>query len=136
MSETSQKMPKKITRDILESFLKCKHKAHLQLMAKKGINSDFENMQRRSRLRFKQESNQRILYRSTKSEVLRNATVNNKVLKQGAEYIINSVAIYDPFSLLFDGLKRVTSRSKTLNFYYIPILFVQTNKIHVYEKVY
>ena len=134
MPEASQKVPRKITRDILESFLKCKHKAHLLLMAKKGITSDFENIQSISRSYFKQEATQKILYRSTKSAILRNATVNNEVLKQGAEYVINSVATYGPFSLLFDGLKRVASRSKAANLYYIPILFVQTDKIHVYEK--
>jgi predicted RecB family nuclease len=134
MSKASQKITREITRDILESFLKCKHKAHLQLMGKKGINSDFENMQKESWSYFKQEATQKILYMSTKSEILRNATVNNEILNQGAEYVINSLATYDHFSILFDGLKKEATRSKSLNFYYIPILFVQTDKIHVYEK--
>lgn len=127
-------MPREITREILESFLKCKRKSHLKLMELKGINSDFENMLRESRSHFKQEATQKILDRSTKSEVVLNAILNNQMLKKGAQYVINGVAMYDPFSLLFDGLKKVGGRSKIANFHYIPILFIQSDKIYTYER--
>jgi len=91
-------------------------------MGVKGINSDFENMLRKSRSHFKQEATQKILDRSTKSEVLRNATLNHQMLKQGAQWVINGVATYGPFSLFFDGIKKVDGRSKVANFHYMPIL--------------
>lgn len=103
-------------------------------MGVKGINSDFENMLRRSRSHFRQEATQKILVRSTKSEVVSNATLNHQMLKQGAKWVINGVATYGPFSLLVDGIKKVDGRSKGTNFHYIPILFDQSDRIHVYER--
>ena len=53
-------MDRKITREILESFLKCEYKSHLQLIGQKGTISDFENMLRESRANFEQQATENI----------------------------------------------------------------------------
>ena len=127
-------MPKEITREILESFLKCEYKSHLKLMGEKGISSDFENVLRKSESLFRQKAIQKVHDKSTKSDVLHNVTLNHQMFKHGAPWIINGEGIYAPFSILFDALKKEDGRSKISNFHYIPVLFVQCNIVHVFEK--
>src|SRR3954453_9141806 len=47
-------MTTKITRDVLESYLRCKYKGHLKLAGEQGSKSDYEMLQEASRNQVRQ----------------------------------------------------------------------------------
>jgi hypothetical protein len=65
----------------------------------------------------------KILTRHSDAEVLRNVSLTASTLNQGAEYIVDATLDDDPFSVIFDGLKKVDGPSSLGDFHYIPILF-------------
>jgi predicted RecB family nuclease len=116
-------MAKKITKDVLESYLNCKYKAHLKLLGQEGAKSDYEMLLTTMRADVKLAATKRIFTRLSEAEVLRNVSLTTSTLKQGAAYILDGILEDDLVSMTFDGLKKVDGPSKLGDFHYIPILF-------------
>ena len=129
-----QMMSSKITREILENYLKCKYKSHLNFLGVKGIKSDYEKLLSESSPRFKQKATQKTLARCSERDIARDVALNRQLLQQGVPFILNGTAEDEALSLSFDGLKKIESPSKISNFHYVPILFSASEKIHGEEK--
>jgi predicted RecB family nuclease len=123
-----------LTKETLESYLKCKYKSYLYFLGKKGVKSDYEELLAESRLHFKQKAIQKILAHSSESEVVCNVTLTHQLLQQGARYIFNGAAKDGTLALLFDGLKKMVGPSKVANFNYMPILISESENIHSEER--
>src|SRR4051794_18605546 len=69
-------MTRKITRDILESYLNCKYKAHLKLAGQQGNKSDYEGLLVASRQEVRQEAIGKILSLHPGDEVARDIVLS------------------------------------------------------------
>jgi hypothetical protein len=76
-------MAMKITRDVLESYLHCKTKAHLKLAGHQGSMSDYEGMLVASRQEVRQKVVGKILARHAEREVARTITSTDTALREG-----------------------------------------------------
>jgi len=110
------------TKEIFESFFKCKYKSHLTFLRENGITSDYEKLLVESKAQIRQKANQKILSHSSKAEVACNVALTRQLLQQGFRFIINGTVKDDNLSLSFDGLKKLEGQSKIANFHYAPIL--------------
>ena len=62
-------MANKITKEVLESFLNCKTKAHLKLAGQQGIKSDYEALSPKPGTEVRQKAIDTILARNPDGEV-------------------------------------------------------------------
>jgi predicted RecB family nuclease len=116
-------MATKITRDVLESYLRCRTKAHLKLAGQAGTKSDYEGLLAESRARVRLAAVDRILARHHEDEVARNVPLAASTLKEGPSFVLDATLEDDHLSLHFDGLKRVDGASNLGAFHYVPMLF-------------
>src|SRR5271157_1343327 len=119
----------RITRDILESYLHCKYKAHLRLAGEKSTKSAYECLLAEMRGDIKIAAIDKIVSRHAKENVVRNVGLTHAVLNQGALFIFDSLLEDESFSLCFDGLKRVDGPSTLGNFHYVPLLFHEGRQV-------
>jgi predicted RecB family nuclease len=118
-----------ITRDILESHLRCKYKSHLKLTGLHGSKSDYEELLDTSRLELRQKTISRILALHSEDEVATSVSLTASTLRSGPSFVLNGILDDELLSLVFDGLKRVDGPSKLGEFHYIPILFAEGRQI-------
>ncbi len=100
-------MATKTTKDILESFLNCKFKAHLKLTGQEGIKSDYEKMLLEMRDEVRCKAIAKVLAKHPEEDVLRDVSLSTSVLEKRASSILDATLEDDPFCLRFDGLKKV-----------------------------
>src|ERR1700730_8889937 len=105
-------MAAKITRDVLESYLNCKYKAHLKLTGQQGTRSDYETLLTETRAEVRLAAIEKILTRHPEEEIPRNIPLTTSALKQGASFLLDATLEDDLVSLEFDGLKKVDGLSK------------------------
>jgi predicted RecB family nuclease len=122
-------MATKITRDVLESYIGCKTKAHLKLNGQEGTKSDYEGLLIESRGRVRLAAIDRILVRHPGGEVVRNVPLTVAALKEGSAFVLDAVLEDDQLSLHFDGLKRVDGASRLGGFHYVPMLFHEGRQV-------
>ena len=65
----------KITREVLESYLHCKTKAHLKLAGQQGIRSDYEALLAETRKEVRRQAIDKIFAPHVESEVARNISL-------------------------------------------------------------
>jgi hypothetical protein len=97
-------MATKITRQILESYLNCKTKAHLKLAGQQGIVSDYEALLIANRQEVRQQAIEKILASKPEGEVAMDVPLTAATLRAGSSYVLNSILKDDLVSLSFDGL--------------------------------
>jgi predicted RecB family nuclease len=112
-----------ITRDILESYLRCRTKGHLQLAGEHGQSAGYQLLLLESRGRVRQAATERLLARHNKGEVLRDVTVTLGLLKQGASLLLDATVEDEGLSVRFDALQRKAGVSRLGDFFYVPVLF-------------
>jgi predicted RecB family nuclease len=122
-------MGSKITREVLESYLHCKTKAHLKLAGQQGIVSDYEALLFARRQEVRQQAIAKILAKDPQAEVPRDIPLNVAALQSGPPFVLNATLEDDLLSLVFDGLRRVDGASKLGDFHYIPMLFHEGRKV-------
>src|SRR5215472_8336508 len=111
-------MATKITREILESYLSCKTKAHLKLAGQPGSRSDYEEMLAAIRVEVRQMAIGKILARYSEEEIARDIPLTAVALRPGPSYVLGATLEDDRLSLGFDGLKQVNGPSKLGDFHY------------------
>jgi hypothetical protein len=128
-------MQSKITRDILESYLRCKYKSHLKLSGHRGDKSEYEALltDLGSELRLK--IIDKILVGLEHKEAPKNVSLTVSALEQGPPFFLDAILEEDSVSLSFDGLKRVGGLSKLGNFHYVPMLFDAPRKLGKEQRV-
>src|SRR5208337_4435617 len=100
-------MTTKINREILESYLNCKTKAHLKLAEQHGVVSDYESLLIENRQAVRQQAIGKILARHAEGEVVRDIILTAAALREGPSFVIDATLEDDLLSLSIDGLKRV-----------------------------
>ena len=112
-----------ITREVLESHLKCRYKGHLKLAGERGSLSDYELLLAGVREQVRQTATERLLARHGEGEVLRGCTATAEVLRRGVPLLLDATVEGEGLSVRFDALQRAAGKSKLREFYYLPVLF-------------
>ena len=126
-------MAMKITRDIIESYLNCKYKAHLKLTRQQGTKSDYELLLAELRCEVRIGAIEQIAQHHQGME--RNLSLNLATLRRGACFLLDATLEDDQVSLVFDGLKRVEGPSRLGDFHYIPVLFSEGRRIRKTQRL-
>jgi predicted RecB family nuclease len=121
-------MAAKITREVLEAYLKCRTKGHLKLAGEVGDKSDYEALMAELRERVRLAATARLRARHQDGEVLRGVTATPEVLRRGVPLILEAVVEDGDFSVRFDALQRATGPSTLGEFHYVPVLFHEAEK--------
>ena len=117
-------MATKITREVLESYLYCKTKAHLKLAGQQGSMSDYEAMLAANTARSAAAGHRQDPRKASRRRGGERHLPDHRCPADGARR-----SCWMPtwkmtsLSLLFDGLKRVDEPSKLGAFQYVPLLF-------------
>ena len=122
-------MATKITREVLESHLRCKTKAFLKLGGQQGQVSDYEALLVADRHEVRRQAIERLLTKYTEGEVARDLPLTTATLQTGPLIVLDVTLDDEWLSLVFDGLKRVDGSSKLGDFHYIPMLFHEGRKV-------
>jgi predicted RecB family nuclease len=125
----SKIMATKITGDALESYLKCKTKAHLKLAGHQGSMSDYEGLLVASRQEVRRQAIAKILAQHPETEVARDIPLTAAALRAGPSFVLDTTLEDDLLTLRFAGLKRVEGSSKLGDFHYVPMLFHEGRKV-------
>ena len=99
-------MAAKVTRDVLESYLDCKTKAHLRLAGQQGSVSDYENLLVVKRQEVRQTAIDKILAKQHEGEVVRDISLTADALRAGPSIVLDTNLEDGLLSVRFDGLKR------------------------------
>jgi predicted RecB family nuclease len=128
-------MAPKITRDVLESFLRCKVKGHLKLGGQQGARCDYERLMLDLRGEVRLKAIDTILARHPEEQVARNVPLTPAALRRGPQYVLDGTLEDDALALHFDGLKRVDGPSKLGDFHYVPLLFHEGRRVRKEEQL-
>jgi predicted RecB family nuclease len=128
-------MATKITRDVLESYLRCKTKAHLKLTGQQGTRSDYEGLLTESRGQVRLAVIDKILSGNEEGDVVRNIPLTVSALKAGPSFVLDATVEDDQMSLHLDGLKKVDGASKLGDFHYVPMLFQEGCQVRKEQRV-
>ena len=131
----SKIMATKITRDVLESYLNCKTKAHLKLAGHQGNMSDYEGLLVATRQEVRQQAVGKILEQHAEAEVARGISLSAAALRAGPSFVLDASLEDDLLSMSFDGLKRIDGPSKLGDFHYVPMLFHEGRKVGKEQRV-
>src|SRR5262249_47399423 len=99
-------MSGRITRAIIESFLKCKTKARLMGQGEQGVPSDYEMFLREKRDDVRRRAIEGILskHEDQQALIVRDLPATIPLLKQGADYVFDSRVEDQTVSISFDAL--------------------------------
>jgi predicted RecB family nuclease len=111
-----------ITQDILESYVLCKSKAHLQWIGESGPRSDYALCLMQSRDEVRRMFMAKMLAQPHKGCVVQGRLLTPAVLRQGPLFVLEARVEDGPFCLAIDGLKQVPGESTLGAFHYIPML--------------
>lgn len=118
-----QSMMKKVTKDILESYLNCKTKAQLKLAGERGIKSDYEGMILELKAEVSLKAIEKILSNHAEEDVAKHISLTMEALSKGPAYILDATFEDAHFSLSYEGLKKIDGSSNLGDFHYVPMLF-------------
>jgi predicted RecB family nuclease len=112
-----------ITRNILESYLACRYKVHLQLTGEQGDRSDYERLLAEAKERAHSIVAEQLLARHEDNTVLQNVIATPDLLRQGHPLLLDAIVEGENFSICFDGLQRQPTPSGLGDHHYVPMLF-------------
>src|SRR3972149_1286771 len=127
-------MGTKITREILDGYLKCRTKAYLKLRDDHGTRSDYDLLQSELREYIRRQAIKRIQAAHTEREVLRDHLATISVLKRGAAFLLEARIEITPLCFLVDGLKKTPGACSLGDFHYVPMLYYEGEKIRQDQK--
>jgi hypothetical protein len=116
-------MRQKITREILEGYLRCGLKGHLRYRGERGVVSDYGRLLEEDRQGLRQAARQMVLARFPDAFDARGTVVERAHLARGPALILDAVIEDDLLSLRVDALRKTPGRSGLGDFHYIPVLF-------------
>jgi predicted RecB family nuclease len=128
-------MATKITREILESYLFCKTKAHLKLAGQQGSVSEYEALLLANRQEVRRQATGKLVAMHSDAEVARDVALTTAVLSTGPSFIVQAALEDEPISVGFDGLKRVDGSSRLGGFHYVPMLFHEGRSVGREQKL-
>src|SRR5882724_11788797 len=117
-------MPTQITRNLIESWLLCKYKAHLKASGYVGTASDYEKLLIERRLLATAVAISRMTALHNSEQIVRGVQLTPEVLKQGRMYFVQTTLDHEDLCLQYDGLMRLKGVSDLGAFHYVPMLFL------------
>jgi predicted RecB family nuclease len=127
-------MAKKITRDILESYLSCPYKAHLKVSGEQGHPSDYEILQREARSQMRLVATDLLMGRHRDGEIRRGVTLTRHHLKQGTPLLLDATVEDDTLCVHFDALLKKAGPSRLGDFHYVPVLFHEAEQFRDQQR--
>ena len=124
----SKVMATKITRDVLESYLNCKTKAHLKLAGHQGSMSDYEGLLVASRQEVRQRPSARSSPNTRRREVARDILLTAAALRAGPSFVLDA-ALEDDLLSLRRRAEEGRWAVEAGNFHYVPMLFHEGRKV-------
>jgi predicted RecB family nuclease len=128
-------MATKITTDCVESYLKCKTKAHLKASGEQGVNSEYGLLHAEMESQTKRTMIEWVISRHQEATVLSDISVTTAELSRGSMFVVGATIEDDTFALALDGLKRTPGDSGLGEFHYVPVLFHEGAKIRLEERL-
>jgi hypothetical protein len=92
-------MERRITRDLLASYLTCKYKGFLKRAGQEGIASDYEQMLTATRDRVRLQVIDKLVARHSETEIAKNIPLTASRLRQGPLFIVDATLEDECFSL-------------------------------------
>jgi len=121
-------MPGKITLDVIESGLKCRHKARLLLAGETGRPHGHETLMKEAGEKVRRAATARLLARHGVQEVSRGQPVDADLLKRGLPLLLDAAFEDDDVSIRIDALLRVDGESRLGGFHYVPVLLHEAER--------
>jgi predicted RecB family nuclease len=128
-------MSAKITREVIESHLRCKYKAHLLRAGEHGIQSDHEALLAGQLDRARLLISDRILAGQEQGAVLRGVPLDATALASEPSFLLDPTYEDDLVCLPFDGLKKTPGPSSLGDFHYVPLLFLGRQLIRTQDRI-
>ena len=119
------RMSQRITREVVESFLRCKSKAHMKVLGEHGAVTDYELllMDKRREVRKKVIDGPFARHETQVGGVLRDIPVTRSVLERGPTLVLDTRVEDEFLSLDFDALRKVPGSSSLGDFHYVPVIY-------------
>lgn len=124
-----------ISNDIFESLIKCKYKAYLKLTGGKGCKPAYEIIQLELRDKHKNELLKNILSVSTENKIIKTPDLTLPTLKNGYRIILDTHITHNGKLSYFNALERTLGKSNLGSFHYMPVLFIEKEKISKADKL-
>ncbi len=124
-----------ITRDIIESYLNCKYKGHLQLVGDRGPQSEYGVILAAKRQTDRTNALVQLVDRFGEQNVDRGSRITPTILKRGILLLVDADFEDGGLSLHFDGLKRAEEPSLLGDYHYLPVLHPKVGKADRLQKV-
>lgn len=128
-------MATKITRDVLESYLHCRTKAHLKLAGECGTKSDYEAMTTAAKEASWDAVIAKLLVRFGGEDTCRGVSVTAATLRMGAPFQADATLEDDVLSIRFDALKWADGASKLGDHHYLPALHDHGARVGYRQKL-
>src|SRR4051794_27997272 len=98
-------MATRITRELVESYIHCKYKAHLKMAGQQGTRSDYEALLTSRRGGVRGKVTEKILPRHQEGEGAGGVPLTAATLSRGPLFMLEATLEDELFSLCFDGLR-------------------------------
>jgi len=116
-------MHRKITLEVLESFLNCKTKARLSLDGEPGFQSEYCAWVAEQKAKVAKQASERLALEFEQSAVLRNTEITGDLLTSGPPLILDGILQNERYAIQFHALQKVRGQSSLGDFHYVPVLF-------------
>ena len=127
-------MARKITREVLESYLICKYKGYLKLAGEQGTKCDYEFLLLEARNQVCLAAADRLVARHKQADVQRGVAITIPSLKHGVPLLLDATLEDECFSVRFDALQKEAGTSRLGKFHYLPVLFHEAEKPRMLQK--
>jgi predicted RecB family nuclease len=125
----------RITSEVVESFLNCKVKAYLKLNDHHGTKADYEEFLLHNRRQIREQAIIKMVGKSPKDDINTGIPLTAATLRAGLSYVLDTILDDQPWSLRFDGLKKVDEPSVLGDFHYVPLLFHEGHSVGKSQKL-
>lgn len=123
-----------ITREILESYFQCKHKAYLCFKSLSSSESGYGEHKPPSVAHFRSNATKKLLAGCDAKNIVHDAPLIRDTLGLGAGYLLNVTARHDTLNLVFDALAKAYGPSKLGQFHYVPVLYTAVDRVTIQER--
>jgi hypothetical protein len=114
----------RVTRELFDSYLSCKTKAHLLLEGKKTTRHEYGALMREAHQTFTPLAISAIRRRNGLSSASKPKHLTRRVLEHAPGVVLGTSLDNGSYHFSFDALQRVDNASALGDFSYVPVLFV------------
>ncbi|MGA7946379.1 MAG: TM0106 family RecB-like putative nuclease, partial [Candidatus Sulfotelmatobacter sp.] len=124
-----------ITEETFEAFLKCETKSHLYFQRAVGVQSEFSEWQRNLRQNFKETGWERLRSTVREDQWCVGTPALQSLEDRRYRFIIDYTVALPEIHSRIHALELIRSASKTRDHLYIPLRFVPSEKLSIYDRL-